>query len=648
MGRQTRKSAGGTDPAPAASKKARTAAAAAPAATAPRAQPRQRGIAEALAAQSTRAATDLVLEVEQPRAQLERRLAEELSGHAEAYLQMWADKCYGARGEAAGAAGSKGGATKRARRLSSAAASLAGEETQLDEVALRFMEVFRHLQQQAFKHEACLDPRHLEILVTILRSDVLHAFGDVSHQAYCLLRGYLQRFPYARLERHEGGSYAGRPFVVFDTSAAWQPLAALSNRQGLTKRYLFEEAIKDAGHNYRLDHSGGSAASAMLAASSRKKGGLLGTTLSLLKLCFDRAVDSVDEDHNGDVLLLRYLLALLHQDLAARIAVFAAYGVAEEEAVQRRRGAVLQNSLLWRIWTDDTEDDNCRRELMGLLMKLIVGVASEADLQEVDEEHHELDKEAEAAAPCICTPRELASLASLFLSMLLDLFGTAEAAGGFHSAAANRLHRHNQRLKLDQLMKELFWKWPGPVCGSEAAARTFLAALAPAHRMRLLSLVAMEQVEKAYFVEEAAKRPAVSRGKALLALLKSADSGDHLGAFPADPVVALQCLNQDRSKAVQVFTHVGGGSAMNNLAVLSSGIALAAHSVLAAGGQLPCCDAGSGAAPAARQQLKEELSGFLGFLAEKHRELAAAGKPLELSRASLCDLLNAQAAVALI
>lgn len=129
--------------------------------------------------------------------------------------------------------------------------------------------------------------------------------ADVSHQAYCLLRGYLQRFPYARLERHDGGPYAGRPFVVFDTAAAWQPLAALrwaskgraaaahglvtewplprlqhraaglktaegqlsvpemepalsphlcpsllpmilscSNRQGFTKRYLFEEAIK--------------------------------------------------------------------------------------------------------------------------------------------------------------------------------------------------------------------------------------------------------------------------------------------------------------------------------------------------------------------------------------------------------------------
>lgn len=32
--------------------------------------------------------------------------------------------------------------------------------------------------------------------------------------------------------------------------------------------------------------------------------------------------------------------------------VFAAYEGAQDEAVQRRRGAVLQNSLLWRIWTE--------------------------------------------------------------------------------------------------------------------------------------------------------------------------------------------------------------------------------------------------------------------------------------------------------
>jgi hypothetical protein len=45
-------------------------------------------------------------------------------------------------------------------------------------------------------------------------------------------------------------------------------------------------------------------------------------------------------------------------------------------------------------------------------------------------------EDAEQAAPCICTPRELAAMAARFLNMLLDLFGAAEAAGGFSSTAA--------------------------------------------------------------------------------------------------------------------------------------------------------------------------------------------------------------------
>lgn len=60
-----------------------------------------------------------------------------------------------------------------------------------------------------------------------LKTSATSCAADVSHQAYCLLRSYLQRFPYARLESQDGGTYAGMPFVVFDTAAAWQPLAAL-------------------------------------------------------------------------------------------------------------------------------------------------------------------------------------------------------------------------------------------------------------------------------------------------------------------------------------------------------------------------------------------------------------------------------------
>ena len=39
------------------------------------------------------------------------------------------------------------------------------------------MDVFRHLQQQAFRHDAAFEARQLELLVLVLRSDVIHAMG---------------------------------------------------------------------------------------------------------------------------------------------------------------------------------------------------------------------------------------------------------------------------------------------------------------------------------------------------------------------------------------------------------------------------------------------------------------------------------------
>jgi hypothetical protein len=50
----------------------------------------------------------------------------------------------------------------------------------------------------------------------------------VSYQAYALLDAYLQRFPYAAQGRQQGGRHDGRPVLVLDERAAWQPLAALA------------------------------------------------------------------------------------------------------------------------------------------------------------------------------------------------------------------------------------------------------------------------------------------------------------------------------------------------------------------------------------------------------------------------------------
>ncbi|KAI7840289.1 hypothetical protein COHA_006071 [Chlorella ohadii] len=455
----------------------------------------------------------------------------------------------------------------------------------------------------------------------------------------------------------------------------------------LTRRYMLEESIKDAGHNHRLDHH---ESSGQLLAD-RKKGGQLGSVLQLLKLCVDRAVDSVEEDHNGDVLLLAYLLALLQQDLRARLQVFDAYADVEDSAVLGRRFALLQNSLLWRIWMDQRESDRERADVVRLAMKLIVGVASEQELQEVEEQEthaHRRDPDAEEQAnPCICTPRQLAALGATLLNMLLDCFSAAEAAGGFVRARDNRMHRSNLRMLMDKQLKQLFWKNKGEgdlaeaLCLTDEQSRAFLGGLgprpppAPAQPAALHAMHA--HVAKAYYLEEASRRPAVLHAKQVEAAVNECDSGGHMGAFPVDPLMALRCLNLDKYRSIKVFTNVSGDTAANNLAVLACGIALAAHSLAASGAELPISGASSssstagaqeggsggsgdgdhaggssgseaGDGPEARRQLQQEAAEFLRFLADTHRQYCSGERKeraLEMSRASVLELLHAQAAI---
>ncbi|PRW59638.1 hypothetical protein C2E21_1506 [Chlorella sorokiniana] len=666
MGR-TRKSAGSVQPKEAAAKKARTS--------------QQPGIAAAFAAAEQWAASESAPPPElchnRPRDLLSAVLTQDLEKAGDQYLQHWGDKCFMARGEAAAAARAAASSSRVQRAAAVAAESK--EDADLDVAALRYLEELRHVQQQAIRAEAAVKPRNLELLALILRCDVLHKHGDVSYQAYTALQSMLRCYPYASIGRYESGLWAGRLYVIVDERAAWQPLEAMTDPLSLTRRYMLEESIKDAGHNHRLDHH---ESSAQLLAD-RKKGGQLGSVLQLLKLCVDRAVDSVEEDHNGDVLLLAYLLALLQQDLRARLQVFEAYADVEDSKVLGLRFALLQNSLLWRVWMDQRESDKERADAVRLLMKLIVGVASEQELQEVEEQEahaHRRDPDAEEQAnPCICTPRQLAALAATLLNMLLDCFSAAEAAGGFVKTRDNRMHRSNLRLLMDKQLKQLFWKNKAEaVCLTDEQSRAFLEALAPAHRLRLLSLVAMEHVAKAYYLEEASRRPALLQAKQVEALVTDCDSGGHTGTFPVDPLVALRCLNLDKYRSIKVFTNVSGDSAVNNLAVLACGIALAAHALAASGAELPISGAGSsssaggeasgsggaeasgsgdeaggsggeaGDGPEARRHLQQEAAEFLRFLADTHRQYCSGErkeKALWMSRASLLELLHAQAAI---
>ena len=63
-----------------------------------------------------------------------------------------------------------------------------------------------------------------------------------------------------------------------------------------------------------------------------------------------------------------------------------------------------------------------------------------ADLELQQQQPGGADADDEPASPSACTPRELAAMAAAFLNASLDLFGAAEAAGGFQTGA-NRCGR---------------------------------------------------------------------------------------------------------------------------------------------------------------------------------------------------------------
>lgn len=123
------------------------------------------------------------------------------------------------------------------------------------------------------------------------------------------------------------------------------------------------------------------------------------------------------------------------------------------------------------------------------------------------------------------------------------------------------------------------------MCLIDEASRTVLAALAPAHRLRLLTLVSRgragwracrvvlccsrplrakprssthvalpqpphcalaqivcQRVSRAYIAEQASRQPAVAAAQDLSNMLARADSGPFAGAFGADPLVVSESL----------------------------------------------------------------------------------------------------------
>lgn len=193
-------------------------------------------------------AADLVLEQSVPRDLLAAQLTQDLGGNCDKYLTAWSEKCYAARdGRGVGAPAAAGGSRRAAAVAAYSKEDLDLDEdgepagfrcllvsgvsvkvfvlmgcavreggsrswpgapccilhppacaatccsadisTPFDAppAALRYLEVFRHLEQQAFKHGAGFEARQLELLALMMRSDVVHALGGACAAGVCLL-----------------------------------------------------------------------------------------------------------------------------------------------------------------------------------------------------------------------------------------------------------------------------------------------------------------------------------------------------------------------------------------------------------------------------------------------------------------------------
>ena len=404
----------------------------------------------------------------------------ELSKYSRDYVESWAAKCC---------------------RSSYQSELKVKESDLLDEIGMKFVGAFMEGAEDAAAKGKMLHPDFLSYLVLIVRNDVVHHHSHVSRRAYQCLLKYLDRYPYAAVlagsEDHE--DQYGQ--VIVCPEAAWLPI--FKERGGFFHKALMSEDMAMAGQEYGLQELGISCnlssqtgkASSM---SSREKW----RSVDEMLLHFtNRALDSVENDFNGDLLLFDYLVKVTAQDLECRMCILRSI----LERKKRDEGdmpvhqmkSLLQNSALWRLLLEMKWNARTMRQMVHGLVELIV------DVQVPDDEGvptQDLDIELEDDAPagvCAFSKAGLSNLASTFLNSMMDLFGMMERIGGFYATSSHRAGEANFRIALDEYLVDSFWTERG-FCGEKEDASTFLFSLRPRDALRFIGFVVADKFTKTY------------------------------------------------------------------------------------------------------------------------------------------------------
>ena len=391
---------------------------------------------------------------------------------------------------------------------------------------MKFCSAFEESAEEAASRGKMLHPDYLSYLALIVRNDVVHHHSHVSRRAYQCLITYLSRYPYAVFvpaERSAGDADSESqmyPSVVICAEAAWLPF--FRDCGGFFRKSMMKQDMSVAGQEYGQKEYGmhlsvpsqrtqrTQSSGAMRRPSICPSPDQWDNATELLLGLTNRALDSGENDWNGDLLLFDYLVKVARQDLDARLQVidqicagidFTADSDMISSVPVKAMLSMLQNSALWRMSLDGIGGFHAKlmKQMVHGLVQLVVNVSGgdddEVPTQELDLSHEgEDDSPAGASA---FSKAGLSCLASSLLGGLLDLYGAMERLGGFYALGSHRAAPTNYRMALDEFLVDSFWTEHG-FCGEKEEASAFIFSLKPRDALRFIGFVVADKLSKTY------------------------------------------------------------------------------------------------------------------------------------------------------
>uniref|UniRef100_A0A1D2ACQ3 Uncharacterized protein n=2 Tax=Auxenochlorella protothecoides TaxID=3075 RepID=A0A1D2ACQ3_AUXPR len=538
---------------------------------------------------------------------------QELHGLADGYVQAWTARCSalsmtGDRAPVRPGTSMKPDPEAHEQHLDTA--------EMLDTAGFRYVEACQRCLDQAIPKNQVLDRHSIEHLVLVLRCDGLHGSRAVSAGAARVLVSAALAFPPANLCWHTQGPHSGQPFVTFSDAGVWSPVG-LELAGFSWKRLMWADMAASGarlGEGDRAQHRRGPP-------GARR----LHSPLELLVHLFEVASGPPVPGRAGEVAFLQYLFMVLRVDLDARLQAFENMATVESEGLKGRRAALLEHSLLARIYSGELHltSNDTRAALVGLLVRCMA-----APHDDVEGQTTRSGAAVQVADMGPLLPVELAGLAAEMLRALLSLCGAMEGAGLFHRIHRGRTGAHqNHRMGLDRAL--LAAAWEGGAGCSDAGACAVLAALPPRDRLRLLGLLVARQFQRSTIQDQVPEGPSAALSKAAHLL---EDGADAWGYVDVDPGAALAFVLSDlAAPTARSF------QSLSRLAVVVGGLA----SALAGQPGLLARGAGAERVPA---DVPAALQAALRGIVDKAGRTSL-GASQDLSRTALFQLMYSQMAV---